>query len=89
MLILTRRPTESIRINNNVRVTVLGFRGSQIRLGVEASRDIPVDREEVWEEKQEQHGKTPQNEASDLPRRAAAGGRKKRPHRRRPAQGHR
>ena len=36
MLILTRRPHESIRIGPRVRITVLGFKGSQVRLGIEA-----------------------------------------------------
>lgn len=52
MLILTRRPHESIRIGPRVRITVLGFKGSQVRLGIEAPPDVSVDREEVWERKQ-------------------------------------
>jgi carbon storage regulator len=51
MLILTRRPLESIRIGPRVRITVLGFKGSQVRLGIEAPPDITVDREEIWERK--------------------------------------
>lgn len=47
MLILSRRVGESIVIGNNVRVTVLDVRGSQIRLGVDAPKDVQVDREEV------------------------------------------
>ena len=51
MLILMRRPNESIRIGNRVRVTVLGVKGCQVRIGIEAPPDIDVDREEVWERK--------------------------------------
>jgi carbon storage regulator len=52
MLILTRRPHESIRIGPRVRITVLGFKGSQVRLGIEAPPEVSVDREEIWERKQ-------------------------------------
>jgi carbon storage regulator len=54
MLILTRRPHESIRVGTRVRITVLGFKGSQVRLGIEASADVSVDREEIWERKQQE-----------------------------------
>jgi carbon storage regulator len=54
MLILTRRPHESIRIGPRVRITVLGFKGNQVRLGIEAPPDVSVDREEVWERKQQE-----------------------------------
>jgi carbon storage regulator len=49
MLILTRRPGESVRIADDVTITVLGIRGNQVRLGVEAPRTIPVHREEIYE----------------------------------------
>jgi carbon storage regulator len=51
MLILTRRPLESIRIGARIRITVLGFKGSQVRIGIEAPPDVSVDREEVRERK--------------------------------------
>ena len=54
MLILTRRPHESIRVGTRVRITVLGFKGSQVRLGIEAPADVSVDREEIWERKQQE-----------------------------------
>jgi carbon storage regulator len=50
MLVLTRRPGESIRIGNDVTVTVLEVRGDQIRLGVDAPRSVKVHREEVYQE---------------------------------------
>jgi carbon storage regulator len=52
MLILTRRPHESIRLGSRIRITVLGFKGNQVRIGIEAPPDVSVDREEVWERKQ-------------------------------------
>jgi carbon storage regulator len=51
MLILTRRTNESIRIGARVRITVLGFKGSQVRIGIEAPPDVVVDRQEIWERK--------------------------------------
>ncbi len=52
MLILTRRPHEIIRIGNQIRVTVLGFKGNQVRIGIEAPPEVSVDREEIWVRKQ-------------------------------------
>lgn len=49
MLILTRRPGERLCIGENVRVTVLGTKGEQVRLGIDAPRDVPVHRHEVYE----------------------------------------
>lgn len=49
MLILTRRPAETIYIGENITVTVLGVVGTQVRFGIEAPRHITVDRAEVHE----------------------------------------
>lgn len=51
MLILTRRMGETICIGHRIRVTVLGIKGNQVRLGIDAPPDITVDREEVHERK--------------------------------------
>lgn len=51
MLILTRRPGQSIRINENVKVSVLGIREGAVSLGIEAPKHVVVDREEVYERK--------------------------------------
>ena len=48
MLILSRRPHESVRIGTNVRITLLGFKGGQARIGIEAPPNVVVDREEVY-----------------------------------------
>lgn len=49
MLILQRRVGEKVMIGNDITVTVLGINGGQVRLGVNAPRDVRVDREEVRE----------------------------------------
>ena len=47
MLILTRRVGETVMIGDQVTVTVLGVKGNQVRLGVQAPRDVAVHREEI------------------------------------------
>ena len=51
MLILTRRPVETICIGEEVTVTVLGVVGNQVRFGIEAPRHIVIDRAEIHERK--------------------------------------
>ena len=48
MLILTRRTGETIVIGDDIRLTVLGVSGNQVRVGVNAPRDVHVHREEVY-----------------------------------------
>jgi carbon storage regulator len=47
MLVLTRKPNEGIVINDRITVMVLEVRGNQIRLGIEAPKEIPIKREEL------------------------------------------
>ena len=49
MLILTRRVGEKLIIGENVTVTVLGVKGAQVRVGINAPRDVSVNREEIYE----------------------------------------
>jgi len=49
VLVLTRRPNESIRIGADIEVRVLGIEGDHVKLGIQAPRDVPVHRAEVYE----------------------------------------
>ena len=49
MLILTRRVGETVMIGDKVTVTVLGVKGNQVRIGVDAPRDVAVHREEIFD----------------------------------------
>jgi carbon storage regulator len=49
VLILTRRITESLKIGSDITVTVLGVKGSQVRIGIDAPKDAAVHREEIAE----------------------------------------
>lgn len=57
MLILTRRVGESVMIGDEVSITVLGIKGNQVRLGINAPRSVAVHREEIYRRiKREQAG---------------------------------
>ena len=49
MLVLTRRVGETVIVGNDVSVTILGVKGNQIRIGINAPRDVAVHREEIYE----------------------------------------
>lgn len=50
MLVLTRQRDEAIIINGNIKVTIVDIRGDRVRLGIEAPKEVPVNREEVQRE---------------------------------------
>lgn len=59
---MTRRINETIVINGNIRVTFLGFKGGQARIGVEAPPEVIIDREEVARRKNaEKSGQDPKD----------------------------
>jgi carbon storage regulator len=50
MLVLTRKPDQSIMVGNDIEITVLEVRGEQVRLGIRAPRSVTVHRKEVFEQ---------------------------------------
>jgi carbon storage regulator len=58
MLILTRRVGETLMIGDQVSVTVLGVKGNQVRIGVNAPRNVSVHREEIYDRIQREHDST-------------------------------
>lgn len=55
MLILTRRPAEAVVIGDNITVTVLDIKGGRVRIGVNAPRDVTVNREEIFQKTRGDH----------------------------------
>ena len=55
MLILTRRTDEALKIGDNITITVLEIRGNQVRLGVDAPRDVAVHRQEIYDRISDTH----------------------------------
>lgn len=67
MLILTRRISESIMIGDNIKIITLEIKGNQIKLGIEAPKDISIHRQEIYDrilnEKNEKQKKEKENES--------------------------
>jgi len=56
MLVLTRKANQSIMIGDDIEVSILAVMGEKVRLGIQAPRDVPVFRQEVYLEIQEERG---------------------------------
>ncbi len=66
MLILTRRVGETVMIGDEVTVTVLGVKGNQVRIGVNAPKTVSVHREEIFQRIREEGGSESSQESEAL-----------------------
>jgi carbon storage regulator len=53
MLILTRKQSESIIINDDIKITILGTKGQDVKIGIEAPEDVEIWREEIYDKLEE------------------------------------
>lgn len=73
MLILSRRVGETLTIGDEVTVTVLGAKGNQVRIGINAPREVAVHREEIYQKIAAQQDAEPTTEQEDIQLTASAG----------------
>ena len=64
MLVLSRKKNESVVINDNITIVVVEIRGDKVRLGIEAPKDVPVHRKEIFDAIQA--SQTPHHENSNV-----------------------
>ena len=67
MLIISRRPGERLVVGDNVRIEVIEVSGQNVRIGVDAPREIPVYREELWAAVREANQDAARNSPAKLP----------------------
>ena len=61
MLVLSRKKNESIVINDNITIVIVEIRGDKVRLGIEAPKDVPVHRKEIFDAIKASHSKHHEN----------------------------
>lgn len=66
MLVLTRKVGESINIGNDIKITIINLEGGQVRLGIEAPKDVIVHREEIYNKIMEENRQAAQTSTLDL-----------------------
>lgn len=67
MLILTRRVGETLMIGDEITATILGVKGNQVRLGIQAPKDVAVHREEIYERIKNESAAEPSKKVQVLP----------------------
>ncbi len=72
MLIITRRAGQRIMIGDDIVINVMELTGSNVRLGVEAPKHLPIYREEIWEAVKQENEAAAKVAAERMPRRAAS-----------------
>jgi carbon storage regulator len=60
LLVVTRRTGERIMIGSDVRLTILAVQGQQVRIGIDAPRDVAVHREEIYQKIKAERGRMPE-----------------------------
>lgn len=66
MLILTRRMGESLIIDDDIKVKVLSIKGRQVRIGIDAPKEVAVHREEIYKRIQQEQGQDYEDEDEDV-----------------------
>jgi carbon storage regulator len=66
MLVLTRKPNQSIVIGDDIELTVLEVRGDQVRIGINAPRQVPVHRKEIYEQIRRENMKASKTEPESV-----------------------
>jgi len=67
MLVLSRKKNESIVINNDITIVIVEIRGDKVRLGVDAPKEVPVHRQEVYDAIKRSERESEQQSQADVP----------------------